>query len=68
MSYNQIKEVRSVPRGLGSFGDIVLILQDGSRLEIRSIPSFRETENYILEMMDLRASKSSSHNVKGFAA
>ncbi|MEB3307663.1 MAG: PH domain-containing protein [Cyanobacteriota bacterium] len=47
--YSQIREVRSVPRGFGAWGDMVLVLNDGSRLEMRSVPRFREFENYIEE-------------------
>ena len=39
VTYTQVKEVRSIPRGLGSYGDMVLVLIDGSRLEMRSIPN-----------------------------
>jgi hypothetical protein len=45
--YGQIKEVRAVPRGFGAWGDMVLVLDDGARLEMRSVPRFRETEAYI---------------------
>ena len=44
--YSQIREVRSVPRGFGAWGDMVLVLNDGSRLEMRSVPRFREAEAY----------------------
>ena len=47
--YSQIKEVRCVPRGFGAWGDMVLVLTDGSRLELRSMPRFREIETYIEE-------------------
>ena len=47
--YSQIREVRSVPRGFGSWGDMVLVLDDGSRLEMRAMPRFRELEAYIEE-------------------
>jgi hypothetical protein len=47
--YSQIREVRSVPRGFGSWGDMVLVLDDGSRLEMRAMPRFRELETYIEE-------------------
>ena len=65
--YNQIAEVRSIPRGLGSYGDMVLVLKDSSRLEMRSIPNFRKTEIYILERINLKA-KIQTNNEKGFAA
>ena len=47
--YSQIREVRSVARGLGFWGDMVLVLNDGARLEMRSVPRFRELETYIEE-------------------
>ena len=47
--YSQIREVRSVPRGFGSWGDMVLVLDDSSRLEMRAMPRFRELETYIEE-------------------
>jgi len=47
--YSQIREVRSVPRGYGAWGDMVLVLSDGARLEMRSVPRFRELEAYIEE-------------------
>ena len=66
--YSQIKEVRSVPRGFGAWGDMVLVLNDGARLEMRSVPSFRETEAYILERMAARSSAPADKPVEGFAA
>ncbi len=47
--YSQIREVRSAPRGLGAWGDMVLVLTDGSKLEMRSVPRFRELEAFIEE-------------------
>ena len=40
--YNQIKEVRSIPRGFGFYGDMVLILKDATKLEMRSIPTLEK--------------------------
>ncbi|MFQ6537576.1 MULTISPECIES: PH domain-containing protein [Aphanothece] len=47
--YSQIREVRSVPRGFGAWGDMVLVLTDGAKLELRSVPRFRDLEAYIEE-------------------
>ena len=66
--YSQTKEVRSVSRGFGAWGDMVLVLNDGARLEMRSVPSFRETEAYILERMAARSSAPADKPVEGFAA
>ncbi|MAD68078.1 bacterial PH domain-containing protein [Synechococcus sp. BIOS-U3-1] len=70
--YSQIREVRCVPRGFGAWGDMVLVLTDGSRLELRSMPRFREVETYIQERIKSRSesngSSSDSIPSKGFAA
>ena len=66
--YSQVKELKSVPRGLGSWGDMVLIMQDGARLEMRSIPNFRETEKFINERIKTKKASSTLQDVKGFAA
>ena len=33
---------------------MVLVLKDGARLEMRSVPNFRETESYMLKRINLR--------------
>ena len=66
--YSQIKEVRSVPRGFGAWGDMVLVLNDGARLEMRSMPRFRDVEAYSLERMTTRTSAPADKPVEGFAA
>jgi hypothetical protein len=63
--YSQIREVRSVPRGLGSWGDMVLVLSDGSKLEMRSVPRFRELESYIEERRQARGGRTAPKS--GFA-
>ena len=52
--YREIREVRTVPRGLGIWGDMVLILNDGSRLELRGMPKFREIADYVTERIAQR--------------
>jgi len=49
---NNIKEIRSVPRGFGSYGDMVLILNDGSKVEMKSLPSFREKQTELLNSQE----------------
>jgi hypothetical protein len=49
--YSQIREVRSAPRGLGFWGDMVLVLNDGMKLEMRAVPNYKDAEAYILERM-----------------
>ena len=66
--YSKIDEVRSMPRGLGFWGDMVIVLNDGAKLEMRSVPRFRETEEYILERISTRKNKGLSQDARGFAA
>ena len=66
--FSQLREVRCVPRGFGAWGDMVLVLSDGSRLEMRSVPNFREVETYILERIKLPPASSQDADSKGFAA
>ena len=47
VSLSNINEIRSVPRGFGSYGDMVLILNDGSKVEMKSLPLFREKQTFI---------------------
>jgi hypothetical protein len=53
--YAEIAKIVTVPRGLGSWGDMVLTLKDGSRLELKSLPKFRETYEYIELKLSLKA-------------
>ena len=65
--YNQIAEIRAIPRGLGSYGDMVLVLKDGARLEMRSIPNFRQTETYILEKIKNSTRLKVDQDAQGFS-
>lgn len=47
--YSEIVKVNKMPRGFGMWGDLVVLLKDGSRLEMRSLPRFREIYEYIAE-------------------
>jgi hypothetical protein len=49
--YSEIAKVVTVPRGFGIWGDMVLTLKDGSRLELRAVPRFRELYTYIEEQL-----------------
>tara|TARA_Y100001968_G_C19112930_1_gene598097 strand:+ start:282 stop:692 length:411 start_codon:yes stop_codon:yes gene_type:complete len=65
--YGQIAEIRAIPRGLGSYGDMVLVLKDGARLEMRSIPNFRDTERFILEKIKNSTPNNTNNDVQGFS-
>ncbi|NEQ31996.1 MAG: PH domain-containing protein [Leptolyngbya sp. SIO4C5] len=45
--YSEVAKVVTVPRGFGAWGDMVVTLKDGSRLELRAVPKFRELYDYI---------------------
>lgn len=53
--YGEISKIVTVPRGFGGWGDMVLTLKDGSRLELKSLPRFRETYEYIESKLTLKA-------------
>ena len=57
--YSEIAKVVTVPRGLGAWGDMVLTLKDGSRLEMRAVPKFRELYDYIDSKLSTKAQRSS---------
>ncbi|XP_065867341.1 uncharacterized protein [Euphorbia lathyris] len=49
-SYKVIKDVKVVPRFIGEWGDIIITLKDGTVIDLRSVPKFREIANYSLAM------------------
>ncbi|MGI0489103.1 PH domain-containing protein [Pantanalinema rosaneae CENA516] len=57
--YSEVAKVVTVPRGIGSWGDMVITLKDGSRLELRAVPKFREVYSYINEKLSPRAQQAS---------
>lgn len=57
--YSEVKKVVTVPRGFGLWGDMVVTLKDGSKLELRAMPNFRETYDYISERLSSKAKASS---------
>lgn len=58
--YSEIVNIAKVPRGIGLWGDMVLTLRDGSRLELRAVPKFRETYEYIQEKVAAKTLKVNS--------
>jgi len=53
--YSEIAKVVTVPRGLGAWGDMVVTLKDGSRIEMRAVPKFRDLYEFILEKISPNA-------------
>ena len=67
VSLNNINEIRSVPRGFGSYGDMVLILNDGSKVEMKSLPLFREKQEFIEANISKKSQQQNLGEVQGFA-
>ncbi len=55
--YAEIAKVTKVPRGIGTWGDMVITTRDGSRLELRAVPKFREIYDYIEERVAAKTGK-----------
>lgn len=53
--YSEVAKIVTVPRGVGLWGDMVVTLKDGSRLELRAMPRFREVYDYISDKISPKA-------------
>lgn len=62
--YSDIVKIVTVPRGLGTYGDMVITLKNGSRLELRSIPKFRAMYDYINEKLPAAAQQANAAKTK----
>ncbi|KAL5553889.1 hypothetical protein UlMin_041290 [Ulmus minor] len=51
-SYKVIKDVQVVPRFIGEWGDVIITLKDGTKVDLRSVPKFREIAKYCLSMAE----------------
>ncbi|XP_042053617.1 uncharacterized protein LOC121798607 [Salvia splendens] len=51
-SYEVVKDVQVVPRFIGEWGDVIITLKDGTKVDLRSVPKFREIAKYCLSMAD----------------
>jgi hypothetical protein len=49
--YREVAKIVTVPRGLGLWGDMVVTLKDGNRLELKAIPNFREVYSFMDEQL-----------------
>jgi len=67
VSLSNIKEIRSVPRGFGSYGDMVLILNDNSKVEIKSLPTFRDKQLFIEKYISKKNDSQNLGEIQGFA-
>ncbi|KAL1551004.1 hypothetical protein AAHA92_18897 [Salvia divinorum] len=64
-SYEVVKDVQVVPRFIGEWGDVIITLKDGTKVDLRSVPKFREIAKYCLDMAGKQTASSSSSS-KGF--
>ncbi|MCS6813082.1 MAG: PH domain-containing protein [Cyanobacteria bacterium] len=58
--YSEIVTIKSVPRGWGAWGDMVITLKNGNQLEMRSVPNFREVVAYIEQRVADKAKKATA--------
>jgi hypothetical protein len=47
--YSEVVNVVKVPRGIGLWGDMAVTLKNGTLIEMRAVPNFREVYDYINE-------------------
>lgn len=55
--YSEMVKIVKVSRGFGFWGDMVITLKGGKRLELRAVPKFRDIYNYIDEKISSKAKK-----------
>jgi len=48
---DQIQDVVSIGRGIGAWGDMVVTLRNGEKVELRSLPEYKKCEEVIREKM-----------------
>ena len=56
-SYAQMVEVRAIGRGVGLWGDMVIVLNDGAKIEIRCIDRCASRGARVLQRAPLRAAR-----------
>ena len=62
--YKDIVSVKSVSRGVGLWGDMVIELKNKDKMEMRSVPKFKEVEKYISDMAALAAEEERLRDTK----
>ncbi|MFP4133593.1 MAG: PH domain-containing protein [Halothece sp.] len=55
--YTEITKLVKIPRGIGLWGDIILTLNDKSRLEMRAVPRYRQLHDYIADKVANKTGK-----------
>lgn len=55
--YRDVKDVVTVGRGVGLWGDMLVTLTSGDKVELRAVPRFLELRKYVLERRDALVAK-----------
>jgi len=58
--YSEVMKVVKVPRGIGLWGDMAITLKNGTLIEMRAVPNFREVYDYINEKVTAKNPQYSS--------
>lgn len=56
-AYSEVKSVVSIGRGIGYWGDMVVELRNGDKIEMRALPRHKEMEKYINEQRQAASSQ-----------
>lgn len=69
VAYSQVKDVVTVGRGVGLWGDMLITLTNGDKVEMRAVPRWMELKKYILDRRasSRPASASREEEARGFA-
>mmetsp|Transcript_14575 Transcript_14575/g.19172 ORF Transcript_14575/g.19172 Transcript_14575/m.19172 type:complete len:229 (+) Transcript_14575:102-788(+) len=62
--YPEIRDMKFIYRAFGAAGDVAITLNDGSKLEIRSLPNFEELYQYIYDKLSPEAQEDSDKLTK----
>eukprot|EP00892_Ulva_mutabilis_P011549 jgi/Ulvmu1/8767/UM048_0022.1 len=52
VGFHEVATIAGVNRGFGAWGDMVITLDGGDKLELRSVPGWKEVRDYIVERRD----------------
>jgi hypothetical protein len=47
ISFDKVREVRAAPRAFGAWGDMVIVMKDGSQLELMAMENYKELKEHI---------------------
>lgn len=69
IAYQEVKDVVIVGRGVGLWGDMVVTLKDGSKVELRALDKYKELRDYVVARRDeLAPAEAPAGSSKGAAS